>query len=158
MSGEYMGARLTVGIEGSFGILQYAFLALTGSSVMTGRGVGEQPGPCSLTGNMLERGFRRPCNSDFADIALKAQPADGSIRCHASTEGFVALWLDDTLAWSQRFEPEQKDVTLWFKAARTRDVTLISGDGLLIFGANVDPTAAAAKRTLVAGKIPTVWT
>lgn len=34
MSGEYMGARLTVGIKGSFGILQYAFLALTGSSVI----------------------------------------------------------------------------------------------------------------------------
>ncbi|MDQ1053863.1 hypothetical protein QE394_001791 [Arthrobacter sp. SORGH_AS 212] len=158
MSGEYLGSRLTVGIDGSFGILRYAFLAMATSSGTPGSDIAGQSAPYSLTEDMLRRGFRRACNSDYADIALKAQPADGSVLCRASADGRVSVWFDDKLAWSERFDTKDEETACWLQAARTREITLISGDYLLISGADVHPTAAADKRTLMMAKIPTVWT
>lgn len=158
MSGEYLGSRLTVGIAGSFGTLWYAFLALATSSRTPGSDMAGQSAPNSLTEDMLRRGFRRACNSDYSDIALKAQPADGSVLCRASADGRVSVWFDDNLAWSERFDSKDEETVRWLEAARTREITLISGNYLLISGADVDPTAAADKRTLVMAKIPTVWT
>ena len=93
--GEQLGARLTVGIEGSFGNLHYPLLAFGTSSAVTGP---EAPAEPSLTKDLLTRGFRRACNSDYADIALKAHAADGSVLCPASNDGLVSLFIDDT--WS----------------------------------------------------------
>lgn len=158
MPGEFLGARLRVGIAGSFGMLQYALLAVATSSGMTGnRGAG-QASHSFLTEDMLGRGFRRACSSDFADIALKAQPADGSVMCRASADGAVSLWVDDALIWFERLDPQDEETALWLQAARKSEITLISGDHLLVSGTDVDPRAAAEKRTLVMAKIPLAWT
>lgn len=157
MPGDYLGALLRVGIAGSFGMLQYALLAVATPSGMTGSGVAGQPSDSSLTEDMLRRGFRRACNSDYADIALKAQPADGSILCRAFADGTVSLWFEENLVWSERFDSTDEETALWLQAARTREIILISGDHLLISGADVDPTAAADKRTLVMARIPVAW-
>lgn len=158
MQGEHLGARLTVGIDGSFGTLQYALLALTTSSAFAKSKTAGNSRHDPLTENMLSRGFRRACNSDYADIVLKAQPADGSVLCRSSTGGLLSVWFDDNLVWSEHFDPRDAEAALWLKAAQTREVTLIGGDRLLISGTDVDPTAAADKRTLMMAKIPTVWT
>ncbi|MFW0775825.1 hypothetical protein ACLRGI_21960 [Paenarthrobacter nitroguajacolicus] len=158
MPDDYLGARLSVRIAGSFGMLHYALFALTTSSGMTRSGPAEQPSNTSLTEDMLTRGFRRACNSDYADIALKAQPADGSILCRASTDGTLSLWFEDNLVWSERLDSKDEQTALWIQAARTKEITLLSGDYLLISGTDVDPTAAADKRTLVMAKIPIAWT
>lgn len=97
MPGDHLGARLTVEIAGSFGTLQYALLAFATSSAKARSDADGQPLHYSLTEDMLRRGFRRTCNSDYADIALKAQRADGSILCRASADGLVSLWFDDNL-------------------------------------------------------------
>jgi hypothetical protein len=125
---------------------------------MPGSDLGMQPPHDSLTEDLLRRGFRRACNSDYADIALKAQPADGSILCRASTDGLVSLWSDGNLLWSEHFDSKDEEAALWLHAARTREITLMSGDYVLISGTDVDLTAAYDKRTLVMAKIPAVWT
>lgn len=148
-----------VGIEGSFGILRYALLALSPSCTPVGGKCADkaQHQDCSLTDDLLGRGFRRACNNYYADIALKAQQADGTVLCRASTGGFVSLWFDGDLVWSQRFDPEEEASSAWLTAAKDRDVTLISGDHVLVSGTDVDLSAAAAQGTLVMGRIPTVW-
>lgn len=157
MPGENLGARLTVGIDGSFGVLHYALLAYTTSPAMTRSGIPAKAPHHSSTEDMLSRGFRRACNSDYADIALKAQPADGSILCRASVDGLVSLSIDGHRVWSRRFDPKEDESALWVKAAQTRGVTPISGDHLLITETGVDPTVAANKVALVTAKIPTAW-
>lgn len=87
---EIQGVRLTVGIEGSFGILHYAVLAFTAARPTADRQLNVEQWPL-LTQELLERGFRPARNADVEDIVLKAQPADGSIQCRASTEGLVSL-------------------------------------------------------------------
>lgn len=158
MATKHMAARLTVGIDGSFGVLRYALLALSPPSASADRGLGGKEQDGSFTGGLVRRGFRRACNSDYADIALKAQPADGTVLCRASTSGLVSLWFEENLVWSERFNPEDKEAVLWLAAAKARDVAVISGDNVLISGARVDLTVAAAQGTLVMARIPTVWT
>jgi hypothetical protein len=158
VSGDQLGARLTAEVAGSFGILQYALLAFARQPGVSGNSGAGQTSGYSLTEEMLDRGFKRACNGDYADIALKAQPADGSIQCRVSIDGFVSLWTDNHMVWSERFDAEDEASALWLKAARNWQVTLISGDHLRISETGVDPRAAANKRALVMAKIPTVWT
>ncbi|MFF1254476.1 hypothetical protein ACFVYC_18550 [Pseudarthrobacter sp. NPDC058329] len=145
--------RLTVGIEGSFGILHYAVLAFTAAPTDRQTNVDQCPLP---TKDLLERGFRPARNADVEDIVLKAQPADGSIQCRASTEGFVSLLVDNSLVWSRQFNPEDPETALWLKAARSRGVTIISGTHPRIGETKSD--RAARMEPLVMAKVPTVWT
>jgi len=145
---EKTGAVLTVGIEGSFGILHYAVLAFTAVRLTTDR----QP---LLAQDLLGRGFRLARIADFEDIVLKAQPADGSIQCRASTEGLISLLVDDSTVWSRKLNPEERDAALWLKAARTRGVTIISRDHLQIGENMVD--RATSMEPLVMAKVPTWW-
>lgn len=151
---EMREVRLTVGIEGSFGILLYAVLAFTAARPSADR----QPNvdQCPLpTQDLLERGFKPARNADVEDIVLKAQPADGSIQCRVSNEGFISLLVDNSLVWSRQFNPEDPETALWLKAARSRGVTIISGDHLLSV-TKVD--RAASMESFVMAKVPTVWT
>lgn len=152
---EKRGTRLTVGIEGSFGILHYAVLAFTAARPTTSdRQPNVEQWPL-LNQELLERGFRPARNTDVEDIVLKAQPADGSIQCRASTEGLVSLLVDNSLVWSSQFNPQDPQTALWLTAARTRGVTIISGDHLRN-GTKVDRTASM--KSLVMATVPTAWT
>lgn len=143
------GALLTVGIEGSFGTLHYAVLAFTAVRLTTDR----QP---LLTQDLLGRGFRLARIPDFEDIVLKAQPADGSIQCRASTEGLISLLVDGSMVWSRKLNPEERDAALWLKAARTTGATVISGDHPGIEKAKAD--RSTSNEPLVMAKIPTMVT
>jgi hypothetical protein len=144
-----MGAVLTVGIEGSFGILHYAVLAFTAARLTTDR----QP---LLTPDLLGRGFRLARIAELEDIVLKAQPADGSIQCRASPEGFISLLVDNSMVWSRTLNPEEREAALWLKAARTTGATVISGDHPGIKKPKADPTTSI--EPLVMAKIPTLLT
>lgn len=123
---ENAGFRRTVGIEGSFGILQYPVLAVSA-------GARDLHGPNSggfspwLEEDLLGRGFRPALSDDMADIVLKARASNGSIRCRASTDGLVCLLVDNRLVWSDQLDTSDPENLQWLKAARTRDVTIISG-------------------------------
>lgn len=152
---EMQAIRLTVGIEGSFGILHYAVLAFTAClAATTDRQPNVEQWPL-LIQELLERGFRPARNADVEDIVLKAQPADGSIQCRASTEGLVSLLVDNSLVWSRQFNPEDPETALWLKAARTRGVTIISGDHLR---SETKDDRTASMESLVMAKVPTAWT
>lgn len=155
MLSGHTGVLLTARLGGSFGILEYALLAVTASWDATTDKSGSDP-RYSMTEDLLRRGFRRACNGDYSDIALKAQPADGTIVCRVSASN-VSLVVDDGLVWTQRLDPVDNDHVRWAEAARTKAVTLISGDHLLISGPRVDTTTAAQQRTLVMAKIPANW-
>lgn len=154
---DSLGARMTIGIQGSLGILHYALLAFRLTS----------PAPHSqeprvhhgswLTKDLLERGFRPACNADYEDMVLKAQPADGSVRCHASTNGLISLHLDDEPVWARQYDPNDPETALWIKAAQAREVTVIGGDNLQISNEDIDVRTAASKGSLVTAKVPTVW-
>jgi hypothetical protein len=143
------GAVLTVGIEGSFGILHYAVLAFTAARLSTYK----QP---LLTQDLLGRGFRLARVADFEDIVLKAQPADGSIQCRASTAGLISLLVDDSTVWSRKLNPEEREAALWLKAARTAGATVISGDHPGIEKTKAGRTTS--NEPLVMARIPTLVT
>jgi hypothetical protein len=144
-----MGAVLTVGIEGSFGILHYAVLVFTAARLTTDR----QP---LLTPDLLGRGFRLARIAELEDIVLKAQPADGSIQCRASTEGLISLLVDNSMVWSRKLDPEERDAALWLKAARTTGATVISCDHPGVEKAKANRTTG--NEPLVIAKIPTLVT
>ncbi|WP_349034312.1 hypothetical protein [Pseudarthrobacter sp. SORGH_AS 212] len=104
---------------------------------------------------LLRRGFKPARTADFEDIVLKAPPADGSVRCRASTEGLIQLLIDNSLVWSRQYDPKDTDTALWLEAARTRDVTILccsphaphAGDS---HNSNSEPVMMA--------KVPTEWT
>ena len=150
-----LGVRLTVGIEGSFGILHYAVLAFAAARPTTDRQPNVEQWPL-LTRDLLGRGFRPARNADVEDIVLKAQSADGSIHCRASTEGLVSLLVDNRLVWSRQLNPEDPETGLWLKAARSRGVTIISDDHLRNGETKVDCTVGM--ESLVMAKVPTAWT
>lgn len=152
---EKWGARLTVGIEGSFGVLHYAVLAFAADRRATGKLSNGEQWPL-LTEDLRGRGFRPARTPGLEDIVLKAQPSNGSIQCWASTEGLISLLVDKTLVWSRQFDPEDPENALWLTAALTTGVTLISGDYLRISETKVDQ--AASMDPLVMAKVPTVWT
>ena len=152
-----LGARMTVGIQGSFGILHYALLAFTSTSPPPHSQEPRAHHGSSLTKDLLERGFRPACNADYEDMVLKAQPADGSIQCHASTNGLISLHLDDEPVWARQYDPNDPETALWIRAARTREVTVIGGDNLQISNEDIDVRTAARKGSLVTAKVPTVW-
>lgn len=120
-------ARLTVGIEGSFGVLHYAVLALTAGHPQTGE---KRNGRRSLwmAEDLLARGFRPVRNAEVEDIVLKAQLADGSVRCMVSIDGLISLLVDNNPVWSRNVDPDDPETALWLKAAGTREVTIITGD------------------------------
>lgn len=152
----YLGARMTVGIQGSFGILHYALLALASASPRS-----QEPRTHHgswLTKDLLERGFRPACNADYEDMVLKARHCDGSIQCHISTNGLISLHLDDEPVWARHYDPDNPETALWFRAARTREVTVIGGDNLQISNEDVDVRTAASQGSLVTAKVPTIWT
>jgi hypothetical protein len=152
---EKQGVRQTVRVEGSFGILHYAVLAFAAARPTAERhsNVGQCP---LLAEDLLGRGFRPARNADVEDIVLKAQPADGSVKCRASTEGFISLLIDNSLVWSRQFNPEDPETALWLKTARTRGVTVISGDYLRIRQTQVG--RASETEPLVMATVPTAWT
>jgi hypothetical protein len=127
---------LTVPVDGSFGTLHHAILAFTALPVAGG----EEPGKKFplLAEDLLGRGFRPARSTDLEDIVLKAQLADGSIRCRVSSEGLVFLLVDNNLVWSRQLDPDNPEAALWLMAAQTRDVTLTGGD-------------------LLTAKVPTEW-
>lgn len=73
------------------------------------------------------REFKPARTADLEDIVLKAQLTDGSVRCRASAEGLILLLIDEDLVWSRQIDPEDPDAARWLEAARTRDVTILSG-------------------------------
>lgn len=158
MPSENLGARLTVAVVGSFGVLHYPLLVFTTNVSLTSSESGEGQRYGSLTAALLNRGLRLACNADQADIALKAQQADGSIQCRASANGFISLVFDNRLVWSRQFDPKDAESVRWLKAAQSREVTLISGDHVQITETGIDLTLAADRKALVAAKIPTMWT
>ncbi|TLM83405.1 hypothetical protein FDW83_10635 [Pseudarthrobacter sp. NamE2] len=148
------GYRLTVGIEGSFGILYYAALAFEAAQpAVAGQADGQRwPLPAL---ELLGRGFKPARTPDLQDVVLKAQLADGSVRCRASTEGLVLLLVDNNLVWSRQLDPQNRDSALWLKAAGTREVTLLSGDlHTKEAGDGYSPTT----EPLMIAKVPTEWT
>ncbi|MCU1517884.1 MAG: hypothetical protein JWQ75_2605 [Pseudarthrobacter sp.] len=151
---ENLGARRTVEIKGSFGVLNYALLAFTVSGHTTKADKPEK----QLIADLLARGFRPACNGDYAEIAVKAQYADGSIQCRASTNGLISLVFDNEMVWSQQFDPKDQETASWLEAAQARDVTLISGNHIQISDNEIDLTLAAVMGTLVIARIPAVWT
>lgn len=155
MLGDHAGALLTAGLSGSFGTLEYAVLAFGPSRPDKPDVPVDNPGH-SLTADLLRRGFRLACNDDYADMALKAQPADGSIVCRVAT-GHVTLVIDNQLVWTRRIKPEEDNDARWIRAARNRDITLIASDHLRVSAAGVDSATAAASRTLVMARIPIKW-
>lgn len=147
--------RLTAGIEGSFGTLHYAIVALNAAhSSARGNPNPQLHRPSAL--DLLSRGFKPVRSADLEDIVLKAQPANGSVRCRVSTEGLVQLLVDNDLVWSRQFDPKDEDHALWLKAARTRDVTVLSGS---LSAKNVqDSDSSANMEPLVMAKVPAEWT
>lgn len=141
-------ARLTVGIEGSFGVLQYPVLVL--STVRPAydpqRNDGQSPW---LPEDLLGRGFRPVRNPDIEDIVLKAQLADGSIHCRVSSDGFVSLLIYNNLVWSRQVDPEDPETALWIKAARTKEMTIVIN--------NRRGHRAEEWRPEVMAKVPTIW-
>lgn len=120
------GSRLTVGIEGSFGTLHYAVVALKALDIAVGGSADIHQ--CLLSAHqLLGRRFRTARTADLEEIVLKAQVADGSVRCRASTDGLIQLVIDNELVWARQFDPEDPDTALWLEAARTRDVTVLGG-------------------------------
>lgn len=95
------GVRLTAEIEGSFGILHFAVLAFTTARPTTDPNPNVEQWPL-LTQDLLKRGFRPARNADVEDIVLKAQAANGSMQCRASSEGLNSLLVDNDLVWSVR--------------------------------------------------------
>lgn len=146
------GTRLTVGVQGSFGVLHYAVLAFkaTGPAPDSQPTIRQWPW---LTEELLGRGFRPARNADIEDIVLKAQPGDGSIQCRASSEGVISLLIDNELAWLGQLNPEDRETALWLKAARIRGVTIISGDHLR---SKVD--GAKNMEPLLTARVPATWT
>ncbi len=142
-------------VAGSFGTLQYPLMALTAPNDSERDEPSGTPRPLG-TDDLLRRGFRLARSPDYADIALKAQPADGSVACRL-TAGLLSLVVDGEIVWSERLDQENEEHALWIEAARTRAVTLIRGDQVQISHSGIDPTGAARNRTLVMAKIPTEW-
>ncbi|TDL38872.1 hypothetical protein [Arthrobacter nitrophenolicus] len=142
-------ARLTVvGIEGSFGVLHYAVLTIAADDHQTG----EQRNPSLwMAEDLLARGFRPVRNDDVEDIVLKAQLADGSMRCQVCTKGLIALLVDDNVVWSRQVDPAEPQTAVWLEAARTRELTIISGD---LFHADKGGSADSWKPHVMA-KVPT---
>jgi hypothetical protein len=155
---EHSGARLTVGIEGSFGTLYYPLLAVAPAADATSREADAEHPHYSLTKDLLHRGFRPACNADYGDIGLRAQPANGSVQCRATRDGLISVVYDNKPVWSRRYDPKDAETALWITAAQTREVTLISGDHLQITETEIDLTLAAVMGQLVIAKIRTVWT
>lgn len=155
---EHSGARLTVGIDGSFGTLDYPLLAVAPAADAASRETDAEHPQYLLTEDLLQRGFRPACNADYGDIVLRAQPANGSVQCRATTAGLISLVYDNKPVWSRRYDPKDAETALWITAAQTREVTLISGDHLQITETEIDLTLAAVMGKLVIAKIPTVWT
>lgn len=133
---EAAGSWLTVAVEGSFGTLHHAVLAFTALPPAGGEERGKKfP---LLAEDLLGRGFRPARSTHLEDIVLKAQPADGSIRCRVSIEGLVLLLVDNNLVWSRQLDPDNPEAALWLMAAQTRDVAMTGGD-------------------LLSAKVPTEW-
>jgi hypothetical protein len=151
---EKRGARLTVGIAGSFGILHYAILAFPARRSTTSDLADVERWPLAAE-DLLGRGFRPARDADVEAIVLKAQPAKDSIQCRASTEGLISLLVDNDLVWSRQFNPEDPETARWLRAALTTGVTVISGDRLLINGTPLDH--APSTEPLLMAKIATVW-
>jgi hypothetical protein len=149
------GVRLTVAIEGSFGGLHYAVLAFTAARPTTESQPIVEQGPLSPL-DLLGRGFRPARIADVQDIVLKAQPADGTIQCRASADGLISLLVDNHLVWSRQFNPDDPETALWLKAARSRGVTIISGEHLRI--GEIKINCITSKEPLVVAKVPTAWT
>jgi len=144
---EHSGARLTVGIDGSFGTLYYPLLAVAPAADTTSRETDAEHPHYSLTADLLKRGFRPACNADYGDVALRAQPADGSIQCCTTTDGLISLVFDNKPVWSRLFDPKDAETALRLTAAQTREVTLIGGDDLQITETEIDLTLAAVMGT-----------
>jgi hypothetical protein len=145
-------ARLTVGIEGSFGVLHYPVLALSVGYHTIDRQPIAARSPW-LAGDLLVRGFRPVRNADAEDIVLKAQLADGSIRCRVSAGGLVSLLIDNNLVWSRQVDPADRETARWMTGARTREVTIVSGDIV----SNGQNDGAGSWKPEVMAKVPTVW-
>jgi hypothetical protein len=143
-------ARLTVGVEGSFGVLLYPVLALSAGLPTTDR---RRTAGCWLTEDLLVRGFRPVRDADVEDIVLKAQLADGSIRCRISADGLVSLLVDNNLVWSRQVDPEDRETARWILAVRTRELTIVSGD--LVSDGQSD--GAGSWKPEVMAKVPTAW-
>lgn len=145
-------SQLTIGVKGSFGVLQFAVLAFTADHRAPDqqRDVVQSPW---LVENLLSRGFRPARSADIEDTVLKAQPGDGSISCRVSTDGKVSVLVDNSLVWSRQVDPEDQDTARWIKAARSREVTVVIG-GLIRDGQSDD---AARWRPEVMAKVATVW-
>jgi hypothetical protein len=148
------GSPFTVGTEGSFGTLHYAVVALDALDITAGGYADAQQ--CLLAPlALLGRGFRPARTVDLEDIVLKAQLADGSVRCRASTEGLILLVVDNRVVWSRQYDPEDPDTALWLEAARTRDVTILSC-GLHAW--NAGDGYSASDEPLMMAKVPIEWT
>jgi hypothetical protein len=145
-------ARLLVGVEGSFGVLHYPVLALSAGLFRTGRQRTAGWSPW-LTEDLVVRGFRPVRDADVEAIVLKAQLADGSIRCRISADGLVALLVDNNLVWSRQVDPEDRETARWIKAARTREVTIVSVDHI----SNGQSDGAGSWKPVVMAKVPTAW-
>lgn len=145
-------ARLIVGVEGSFGVLHYPVLALWAGQPATDRQRTAGWSPW-LTEDLLVRGFRPVRDADVEDIVLRAQLADGSIGCRVSADGLVSLLVDNKLVWSRQVDPEDRETDRWIKAARTREVTIVSGD--LVSDGQSD--GAGSWTPEVMAKVPTAW-
>jgi len=96
-----------------------------------------------------------PRTADFEDTVLKAPPADGSVRCRASTEGFIQLLVDNNLVWSRQYDPKETDTALWLEAARTRDVTILCCGP---HAPHAGDSHNADSGPVMMAKVPTEWT
>lgn len=148
------GCPLTVGIEGSFGTLHYAVLSLNALDI-AGEGQAAIEQGLLSTQQLLGRGFRPARTADLEDIVLKAQLADGSVRCRASTEGLIQLLVDGNLVWSRQSDPEDPDTAMWVEVARTRDLTVLGGG---VHAGEAGNGYSARAEPLVMAKVPTEWT
>jgi hypothetical protein len=148
------GSRLTVGIEGSFGVLHYAVLAFHTLDNATGERADTRQGLLAPL-ELLGRGFRPARTADLEDMVLKARLAGGSVRCRASAEGLILVLVDNTLVWSRQYDPRDPDTVLWLEAARTGDVTILSGGGF--HAPYAGGGHSANDEPLMMAKVPAEW-
>lgn len=124
---QSFGSRLTVVIEGSFDRLNHGWHSMRRTAHAGGKAAANRA--CRRRLSCWDAVSNLPGTADLEDIVRRAQLSEGSVRCCASTEGFILLLVDNTLVWSRQYDPGDPDPALWLEAARIRDVTIIS-DGL----------------------------